>query len=222
MANLSTAFLKVNSNNSCLLCEKEFEKSSKVVTFADKGWPTLKENAEKWSTLSLPATNSCYQFPTVHRKICNAVTSFGQAHPGCRIKFSTRFEYYQARFSGVDQDEKYAVDEDEKLSVEPDEKNPGCPQNQINTRLTSENISLYGVCFVCNISKSEDSRPYNDGGLATHTTPDGESKLKERTKLLLSDESYEYHQAACRFVRQAGGLDSTVEKIVYHQKCYIK
>ena len=70
---------------------------------------------------------------------------------------------------------------------------------EVNRRQTAENV-LYEGCFVCDISKVE----------------------AERRKLMLSDESYEYHQAACRFVRQAGGLDSTVEKIVYHQKCYIK
>ena len=70
MASLSTAFLRLNSTNNCLLCQADGNDQKGQVNFTNKGWPTLKANAVKWREVNLPADDPFYLFPTVHEKIC--------------------------------------------------------------------------------------------------------------------------------------------------------
>ena len=209
---MSTAFLQLNSlDNNCLLCEKDVIDKTGSVTFTDKGWANLKANAEKWRKVDFPADDPFYLFPSVHQKICNAKSAFGWAHQRCRITFSTKFDAYKYRYG--------MVPSDEKSSIVSDEKKAKSPSNTMDTRNTAGKLEGV-VCFICNVKKNEDKKPYNEGGLGSCFS--SEEKMKERTKVYISDQDYEYHQAACRFVRQSGGLDSSTEKISYHQKCYIR
>ena len=210
MAQLSRPFLNVNFSNCCLLCEKEL--SGKTVKFTDKGWGTLKSNAGKWRNLNIPIDDPCHLFPTVHKNVVDAASAFGDAHEGCRIKFSTKYELFANRYDSIQLDEK-------RITVE-DERRPSnhSSSHRVGTRNATEQLNDR-TCFVCDIMQSIDDQPYNEGGLGTSTKSC--EKIIERTKIFLSDSSLAHHQAACRFVRQAGGLDNA-EKVFYHQKCYIR
>lgn len=210
MDHQAAPLLTLNSINSCLLCEKDI--NGKFVKFTDKGWKKVVENAGRWKNLAIPPNDPYHLFPNVDAKIKNIPHSFGVAHERCRITFATKFELYASR---------YETTRDEKTATMEDEKQPS--SSYMSHRDTRRTIGISGkkVCFICNVSKTEDDSPYNEGGLCVHSTS-GE-KLIERTKTFLSNSFSVHHTAACRFVRQVGGLDSNeIANVVYHQNCYIR
>ena len=198
----------------CLLCCRSFEKS-KFVKFTDQGWGTIQNAALKWKDINVDINDPTFLYTTVHERVRDR-NAFGAAHKSCRIIFCTKIAIYATRFGSTDEEEK-------PLAAVDDEK-PSCSSSSssILTRKSLAKITEEVTCFVCNTVQDSDGNPYNEGGVGQPKEKDVVANLKERTQQYLADSSHEYHTAACRFVRDIGGLDGEGSKVHYHQQCYIR
>ena len=203
-------------NKNCLFCSKSLGNSG-FVNFTDKGWESVKSDAVKWKRIKVPIDDLCYLFTTVEEKVKDADKAYGGAHKTCRINFFTKSAVYAKRFGLITDDEKSYVADDEKKPL----SNNSNVTSSVNTRTSVATVTK-NCCFICNIEKSDDDKPYNDGGVGQPKDSVTGNKLKERTKVYLASASHVFHSAACRFVIQIGGLDAIVVNIHYHQSCYIR
>ena len=216
MANLSTSFLAVENEETCLLCKKSFSKSSDTVrSFSQKGWPKIVDHARKWKDVNLPVTHDYYMFTHVHEEIKDKSTAFGRAHEKCRVTFSTKCETFRVRFAKDTGDEKEITHVD-------DEKKPGAiPANRRST-----NSLVSGVCFVCTTETKTDKKQYKKGGLAklSGAEKDTVKRLHSRTESYITNHSHPHYPAACRFAQAFDLINKNVldSDIYYHQKCYIR
>ena len=100
MANLS--FLKLEDEDSCLLCRTSFQKNDTVNSFTDKGWSSLINNASKWQNIKVPVGHEYYMFPSVYKSIKEEIKAFGRAHEKCRITFSSKSNQYKKKYGECD------------------------------------------------------------------------------------------------------------------------
>ena len=215
MAKLSTSFLTLENEETCLLCQLSLKKSDKINVFTEQGWPKLISNALKWKGITLPVDHQYYLFPSVYDTLKDAETAFGRAHEACRIVLCTKGDRFRKRFE-VSLDEKKAP-----TIIDDEKQKPDAPlPPTLNTR--ASNTLDNGTCFVCLEQRKCDHNAYNKGGLAklsnnTASLP----RLNSRTKEYLKDSTHPLYQEACRFTREINCIRAEHE-IYFHQSCYIR
>ena len=217
MANLSSSFLKIEDEDSCLLCKSSFHKNDTVNTFTQKGWPSLMNNAAKWSNINVPAGHEHFLFPSLYLSIKDESKAFGCAHEKCRITFSSKSGQYRKKFG------EYQAKLDEKTEHIDDDEKPRSAQP--NTRTFNGPKSK--TCFVCTEKRDCDANTYNTGRLRKLSAGDKIiARLDARAKEYhqnsdLQDPTNQNYKAACRYAVEADWEHPNTE-LYLHQSCYIR
>ncbi len=85
----------------CLICLSEFKKKDIGNSLTIIGWKKFKENAEKWSKIEIPFSESVHRFTEVFSKICSFDEPFGKVHKSCRAAFENNSERFKEKYGLV-------------------------------------------------------------------------------------------------------------------------
>ena len=220
MTNLSTSFLSLEDEETCLLCKSSFKKKDTVNVFTQKGWPKLIVYALKWKNINLPADHEYFMFTVLHENIRGVANAFGRAHEKSRITLSTKSAQHLKTFG-----ELLVSDERETPVCVGDEK----PTVNVTPPATTRAFSsaTAGTCFFCTEQRASDENTYDTGGLRMLLQSDTAlPRLDGRTEEYLKSPDHPYYKAACRYSVQADWMRAQnateLTGIYIHQSCYIK
>eukprot|EP00794_Sanderia_malayensis_P017234 gene17234-18955_t len=218
---LSKPFLSIEDEqqHTCLLCESLITRKCKYSTFKADGWPSVKDQAKKWSQLNIPGGQKAFPFTKVFKKIENQESPFGQAHINCRASFRTQIEKCLKRYGNMQSKKEQSVEEVSECSEEPE-----CSNSGISRRSTSQYLFEKRLCFICNTRRVCDDKASWEGGLGRCSEERAAKKILERKELFLRDAGHRFFTAANRLQMMLGGEshDIFAVDLYYHKSCYLK
>ena len=108
---LSSSFLSIESEDTCLLCCKSIKKTDVTKTIKEGGGDNLLETALPWSKVNIPVTDEKYLFTSVYTRAKKATKKIGKA--SCRLNF---FMKCDKKYGELDERQSKVLDSDEKLN----------------------------------------------------------------------------------------------------------
>ena len=85
----------------CLICSNEFKQKDIGNSLTNTGWKKFKENAETWSNIDIPFSESTHRFTEVFPKICSLDNPFGKVHKSCRAVFENNSDSFKQKYGLV-------------------------------------------------------------------------------------------------------------------------
>ena len=163
MQALSNLFLSVNSKNEeaslCLLCNKSILENEKESAPTLQGWKSLIEKAKEWSIVDIPPDDNYYGFRFVYSKVKEKDTPNGKRHDMCRIIFGSKIAKYIRKYNVVD------LPKTEMIIDGPSFENMNNEGTRVTRSRSGHLKSFDRRCVICQIIRSTESNPFNQGGL---------------------------------------------------------
>lgn len=131
-------------------------------------------------------------------------------HENCRITFRNRIARKEA------QTRKLPVSSSETIH----ESNE--PVAAPAYRIRRGSLQKKQICFVCNVETTDDSKPYNSGGLGRCSEKNAVSKVERSKDLKIQDEGDKFHDAAKRLdvILSGASYDVFAVDVYYCKSCY--
>ena len=198
----------------CFGCKNEIKRSQKVSYVKDEGLLNFKNQAREWEKLDIPFNVPEFQFTQVATRLKGkAENEEIILHANCRATFGSKIQRFKNKYQVVESPSRVQTKKFSDLASPP--------------RTTRKNISnvksLEKKCFVCNVKRTCDENPYNEGGLQRCECSATSEKILDRKAIFLDDPNHRLHDAAKRLdVILSGFSDIFAADVYYHQSCYIK
>ena len=205
----------------CLICSDEFKKKDTGNSLTIIGWRKFKENAQKWSNIDIPFSDSVHRFTEVFSKVCSFDEPFGKVHKSCRAAFENNSDRFKEKYGFVND----SLDpHDESVILGNDDSAGPSPRKRV-TRSHQGGHLRKEKCFICNEEKRTNVlKGYNQRGLGRCSDTNAAKKILERKAVYLADKSCRFHDASRRLELLLSGdsHDIFAVDVYYHQACYLK
>eukprot|EP00795_Rhopilema_esculentum_P000574 gene574-10262_t len=205
----------------CLICSNEFKQKDIGNSLTNTGWKKFKENAEKWSNIDIPFSESTHRFTEVFPKIRSLDDPFGKVHKSCRAVFENNSDRFKQKYGLVNDSSDPC--EDSVINGNDDSTVPS-PRKRV-TRSRQKGSLRKEKCFICNEEKGTDLlKGYNQGGIGRCSDTNAANKILERKEAYLADKGSRFHDASRRLELLLSGEshDIFAVDVYYHQACYLK
>ncbi len=108
-------------------------------------------------------------------------------HVNCRVDFRNKSTRYRNKYGCFDT----AEEGDNSSSKKGQEAASNSSRKRATRSETESSCSKY-ICFICNTIRTNDNRPYNEGGLRRCDTDFTASKLFSRKELFLKEKNHQF------------------------------
>ena len=163
----------------CILCNRPIQPSEVKQGVGIQGLKTIEEKAKIWAKINIPDDHEMIEFTKVEGRLIEREHDDGaiSVHSNCRINFRTQGDKKLKQFGEKLQESQSQPSTDlQDKSVEQSSE-----KKRQSDRVVKKPKLL---CFVCNIVKNTDSKPYNEGGLG-RCSEKGSKRLTDKVCVAL-------------------------------------